>query len=285
MAMENMITGDVETEDGARVSYMRFGVGSRRLVFIPGAGDGLADASGAARRLSWWMRDRARRFDVLYVSRRVGLTLDVSLERQADDVARVMEHLSFGPALVEAQSAGGSIGQLLAARRPDLAPALVLSSSSARLNDATRAMCARWLHLARARDWEGFFDATAPVFFPGPTGAMLRSFSGLLRDLITPEDPRRVEAILEQLIAFDHRELLTDLSVPVLISAGADDMIFPTSQQHEMNALIPRSTLILSPGFGHSHDLENPAHVDRVAAFARLHGVALRGATPHGHVA
>ncbi len=179
MPMDKMITGSVETADGASVSYMRFGIGERRLLFIPGAGDGLADASGAARRLSWWMRDRARRFDVLYVSRRNGLTSEIGLEQQADDVARVMESLSFGPALVEAQSAGGSIGQLLAMRRPDLAPALVLSSSTAHLSPHTRAMCARWLELAQARDWDGFFEATAPVFFPGPTGAMLRSFSSL----------------------------------------------------------------------------------------------------------
>lgn len=247
------------------------------MVYIPGAGDGLATASQAATRLLWWLKWRGQFFEVLYLSRRDPLPVGFSLEDQAADVAWAMEQLQWGPALIEAQSAGGPLGQLVAATRPDLAPLLVLSSSAAFLDDHAKAQLGVWLDEIVRGDWASFFDGTAKMLWQGTKLTALRPFKKLLSDLATPQDPARLITILQGLLEVDHRRLLSTLESPVLISAGAQDELFRPSLQQEMSGLIKRSTLILTEGFGHGHDMENPQHVERVAAFARLHNSLLKG--------
>lgn len=263
--------GSLQTPDGAHISYLTLGAGPRRLVYLPGAGDGLATAAQAARRINHWLKWRGDFFEVLYLSRRDPLPQGFTLEDQAQDVIWAMEQLGWAPAVIEAQSAGGPLGQLVAARRPDLAPLLVLSSSAAFLDDHAKAQLSRWIDEVRRGDWESFFEGTAKLLWQSGRFASLRPFQRLLMGMATPKEPTRLINILESIKDVDHRQLIQKLSSPVLISAGAQDQLFRESLQREMSLLIPQSTLWLGEGFGHGHDMENPEHVQRVAAFARLH--------------
>ena len=264
------------TPDGAQLAYLTLGDGPRRMIYLPGAGDGIARADEAKERLLWWLKARAGYFSVLYLSRRDPLPVDWTLEDQARDVIWAVEQLGWAPALLEAQSAGGPVGQLVAAKRPDLAPLLVLSSTAAWLDEAARALCQRWLDQVLRADWEGFFEETTRHLWQDARYASLRPFRRLLTGLATPSDPRRLAHILGQLLTLDHRALLPTIKTPVLVSAGEQDKLFGPQLQRQMSALLPQSELILTPGFGHGHDMENPQHVQLVAAFARLHNRRLR---------
>lgn len=285
--MPHFTTGKLTTPDGALISYLTCGHGPRRMVYIPGAGDGVASAGDAARGLSWWMRGRERYFEVLYISRREPLHASTSLHTQAQDMIWVMEQLCWGPSIVEGQSAGGLIAQLMAASRPDLVPLLVLSSSAAHLDDCARAHCREWLDLIEQNRWGAFFEHFAMLLWRDTRLAILRPFQRLLHQATCPQHPERLTHIIKSLLDVDHRSILPQVQAPTLVIGGAQDKIFGPELQNEMASALPNSTLLLTQGYGHGHDLENPLHIQRVAAFARLHNARLKaprfGKT--GHVA
>ena len=65
--------GRFTTPDGAQLPYLITGSGPRPMVYIPGAGDGLASADQLGSRMKWWLAGRLDYFRVLYVGRRAGL--------------------------------------------------------------------------------------------------------------------------------------------------------------------------------------------------------------------
>lgn len=268
--MPNLQQGTLQLPDGARISYLTGGEGTRPLVFLPGAGDGLATACELSGRLTGWLRGRFERFHVLYVSRREPLTRQVSLRQQARDVAYVMEQLGWPASLIEAQSAGGPIGQWLAVERPELVSGLVLSSTAAWLDAPARAQVEAWLEMVQREDWDAFFASAASLFWRDERAAMLRPFLRLLCSMARPAAPARLEVILGQLLELDHRDLLGRITAPTLVTGGLDDRIFSPALQREMAARIPRATVTLHDSYGHGNDLENPEHVRLLTAFARL---------------
>lgn len=262
--------GSVTAPDGAQIHYLIIGSGPRPLVFLPGAGDALATADRLSHKLMWWLEGRAEHFRILYVSRRSPLSPDTTLERQADDVALVLESLGWPAALVEAQSAAGPIGVLLALRHPQRVAALVLSSSAVWLDDDAYVRCSRWLDLLQHEQWEQFMGEATGLFWQGETAALLRPFQRLLARIASERPIQRVATILSQLMCVDLRELLPELHLPVLVTGGCEDQIFSETLQRQTASHIHNATAVFQRGYGHGNDLENPGHINLLAAFARL---------------
>ncbi len=262
--------GYVTTRDGAQIHYIIVGQGSRPLVFLPGAGDALATADRLSHRLVWWLESRAEHFSVLYVSRRSPLSPDTTPQQQAEDVAFVMRELGWPPSLVEAQSAAGPIGVLLALQHPELVAGLVLSSSAVWLDNDAYEQCSRWLDLLEQNRWEDFFSEATELFWQGEIAAMLKPFQRLLAKIASERPSQRICTILSQLLCVDLREELPNVKVPTLVTGGALDRVFQPSLQEEMAERIPDATVVIQDGYGHGNDLENPSHVSLLVAFARL---------------
>lgn len=264
-------TGILRTPDGAQLSYFTFGNGQRPMVYIPGAGDGLATAHQASQRLKWWIKGYDKHFKGLYISRRDPLSSTHTHEDIARDVIWAMETLGWGPSLIEGQSAGGAIAQWVAALRPDLAPLLVLSSTAGWLEDHAVETIQQWRQFAIDGNWSDFFDGVARCMWQDRRMLMLRPFERLLTQNAVPTQPERLLAILDQLLRMDHRPMLSELQSQTLISAGTLDLLFPPTQQKVLSELIPNTHLYLGDRYGHGHDIANPKHAQRVAAFARMH--------------
>lgn len=279
--MEQARQGTLRTPDGALIDYVVLGSGPRRLVYVPGAGDGLATAREAVSRVTLWMQRKARHFEVLYLSRRRPLPERFDVRAQAADVIWALEALGWGPAVIEGQSAGGPVAIVVAEQRPDLVPVLVLSSTTAFLDEVARAQCAGWLELARAGQWEAFSASLASHYWPASQLRLLRSFGRILSDITSPLDPQRMVRTLAALLEMDVRREASGLLVPTLVLGGQRDAIFSPSLQEATAALIPAARVQLHPDFGHGHELENPRHDDLVAAFARMHRGVLASAAPH----
>ncbi len=120
-------TGVVPLPDGAQMPYLRLGTGAIPLLVIPDAGDGMATAHEAVRRLAWFFRPRSHDYQILYLSRRQPIPRHVTIEQHADDYAWALDHLQQPPSFVECNSAGSPIGQWLAVKRPDWVRGLILS--------------------------------------------------------------------------------------------------------------------------------------------------------------
>lgn len=262
--------GFVEAGDGAQIHYLIVGHGARPLVFLPGAGDALATADRLSHRLVWWLESRAEHFSILYVSRRSPLPPDITMAQQAEDVALVMKTLGWPPSLIEAQSAAGPIGVMLGILYPELVAGLVLSSSAVWLDDDAYTQCSRWLELLEHNQWEAFLSEATELFWQGEIATALKPFQRLLAKIASERPVQRICTILSQLLCLDMRPELEQLTVPTLVTGGELDRVFGVELQREMASMIPDSTLVIQKGFGHGNDLENPSHINLLAAFARL---------------
>ena len=268
-------TGHLIAPDGATLPYFTFGQGTRPMVYIPGAGDGIATAHEASKRLRSWLKGYDKHFKVLYISRREGLSTAHTHAHVACDVAWMMEQLQWGPSLIEGQSAGGAIAQHLAAQRPDLTALLVLSSTAAWLEPHAREIVSRWRELVVQKQWPAFFEQVAHSMWQDRRMSMLRPFERLLAQQAVPKHPERLLAILDNLLAMDQRDLLPRIQAPTLVSAGKLDALFGPTQQLDMAQQIPSTHLYFGEQYGHGHDIANPGHARRVAAFARMHSRTL----------
>lgn len=255
------------TPDGDRISYVALGDGPVPVVLIPGAGDGLATVSDAARRVVFFYRKRAPRYRMLLLSRRQPVPRGFAVDRHADDCLWAMERLGWGPSLVECNSAGGPIGQWLAIKRPDLVRGLILSVSLHRMVAHTRAIVEHWIELARQGRWYELNKSSIEYTYRPETVEKYRPFLKALRLFPSPRYPERMERILEGLLDLDNRPILPGIQCPALVIGGEDDKVIPAHVQREMAELIPNSHLKLYPGYGHGNDQENPDYERQVDAF------------------
>lgn len=249
--------GALTVDDGARLPYVAIGTGSIPVLLIPGAGDGLNTVDSAALQLAWMYRQRADRYRTLIVSRRIPFPQGFSVEQQADDFIRLLDHLQTGAVIVECNSAGGPVGQWMAVKRPDLVRGLVLASTLHRADATVRAKLTQWIDWARRGEWGHFtWDSIDVTYTHKRRFQLLRPFLALFK----PKNPNRVVWMLEALLDLDNRAILPQIIQPTLVIAGAEDPLCTADLQREMAALIPHSRLVLCPGYRHGNDVENPAY-------------------------
>ncbi len=94
----------------------------------------------------------------------------------------------------------------------------------------------------------------AEYFFPNPSQARLRTvfgkvLGGTFSNEVVPAGDLLVEAEAE--MAFDAREVLPQISVPLLLISAEEDMFFTPQIVEESVALIGDCTLIRYEGKGH----------------------------------
>lgn len=272
-------SGALHTHDGASMSYLVLGSGPIPIVVIPGAGDGLATADEARGRLRWYFAKRARRYRLLYLSRRQPIPDGFTVEQHADDYIYACEQLGWSRGVLECNSAGGPIGQWIAAKRPDLLHGLILSCTLHRANDRFRRKLEYWIALARRGDWSELnWDSVETTFRP-KTVARYRRFKPLLRFMPRPRYPERLERVFQGLLHLDNRPILPGIACPTLVIGGADDQLIDRAIQEEMGRLIAPSRTMLYPGYGHGADQENPDYERQVARFVReVEGTGANGA-------
>ncbi len=255
------------TPDGGWISYVILGDGPVSVVFIPGAGDGFITVGDAARRIAFFYRKRVARYRMLLLSRRQPTPRGFTVEQHAEDYLWAMEHLGWGPSVIECNSAGGPIGQWLSIKQPDLVRGLILSVSLHRTVLRTRMIIEYWMELARQGRWYELNKSSIEYTYRPETVKKYRPFLPALRLLRAPRYPERLERILEGLLDLNNRPILPSIECPVLVIGGEDDKVIPAYIQREMAELIPNSRLKLYPGYGHANDQENPDYERQVRIF------------------
>jgi pimeloyl-ACP methyl ester carboxylesterase len=266
--MPKFTKGFVDTPDGAQIPYLMIGAGPVQRVVIPGAGDGLAMVTDASTNLAFFFRKQARRYRILVLSRRHPLPRGHSIERQADDLIHAIDQLGVAGTVLECNSAGGPVGQFIAAKRPDMVAGLVLSVTLHRSNPQTSAVVREWLDLIDKKSWSKLTWSTIEYTFNAKTlerYRVMRPFLGLIAP--RPKHPERIVNLLTELLNFNNCAVLPQIICPTLVSGGEDDRVVPAEIQREMAALIPNAEIQLFPGYGHGNDQENPAYLPALDSF------------------
>ena len=172
----------------------------------------------------------------------------------ADDAAALIEDLG-GPVVFVGLSIGGLIAQTLAARRPDLLRAVVISNSAAKLGTA-ESWAAR-VAAVQSQGMEGIADAVmdrwfAPAFRNSPAVTPWRNM--MIRTPVAG-----YIAACGALAGADQTEATRTLRLPALVIAGGEDGSTPPDLVRGTADLIAGAAFHIIPGTGHLPCVENPA--------------------------
>jgi len=255
------------TIDGARMDYVRFGRGGRKLVVLPGLSDGLATVKGKALLLSPPFRRFFRDYTVWMFSRKNDMSEGYTIEAMADDQALAMGKLGIDRACVLGVSQGGMIAQCLAIRHPELVEKLILAVTAPRANEVARAAVSGWIDMALRGDHGALMADTAERMY---SEAYLRKHGKLLALAARFTKPASYDRFLKNaraILAFDARNGLSGISCPTLIVAGSEDHTVGGGAGSEVHRGVAGSELFVYDGLGHGAFEEAKDFYDRILAF------------------
>ena len=157
-------------------------------------------------------------------------------QRDAADMAALLEALGAHPAHVLGWSDGAIVALTLAATRRDLVRSLAVWGGESRLLEEERAA---WPALADTSTWppralERFVEAQGPLNYPGIFQRMLDGYNAVL--------DAGGEIIFSR---------LGEIRCPVLILHGEQDDVVPVKQAYTLKAGMPHAELHVFPDAGH----------------------------------
>lgn len=239
------------------MAYVRWGTGPKTLLML---GGGPGNAMPRDLFLSWLLRPYRPLVDEGYtiwmVTRKRNLPTGHTFADMADDYAQLIADEFGGKVdLVVGFSTGGQIGFYLAARHPDRFGHIVIAVAGYADDEQAKKILIPYARLAG----EGRMDeAMASMFevlypsLPRGVGRVLGKVQGRLMYGDTHESfPRDVMVEAEAELACDARDVLPDITVPVLMLCGDRDEGFSKEVYEETARLIPDCTLRMYEGLGH----------------------------------
>jgi 3-oxoadipate enol-lactonase len=191
-----------------------------------------------------------------------------TIDQMADDVAGLLRHLDLGPVLAVGWSLGGSVLQSLLINHGDLLDRAVLLSAFPSYTPLQHAWLDAGLTVRRQRldpvavTLSGMAWSYTPRLLADHGRALAQA--ELAAQTPNPTSLEGFEAQAAGLRVYDSRPALPDVSTPVLVLVGAEDVLTPPAQSVEIAVLIPTATPQVLPRGGHAMVLEYPS--DTLAA-------------------
>lgn len=265
------------------MGYLRFGSGAKSLLWIPdpshtghvgpssGRGRGVPK-SGYLVLMTRMLRSFVEAgYTIFLVGQKPNLSQGWTLEDMAEDYAGLIaEEFDGNVDLVVGDSGGGMIGFCLAAQHPDLFAHIAIVVAGYTLDEAYKTAN---LESARLNSTGRRTDAAAAMvsfMFPDlrpPLVARLLALAMGRAILSTGSDDLLVGA--EALSAFDGREILPAIPVPVLLVCGDQDRFVTKSVCEKTADLIPDCTLRLYEDKDHLGALFDKRTPSEILEFAR----------------
>ena len=191
-----------------------------------------------------------------------------TLDDLADDAIVLIEATTTGPVVFVGLSIGGLIAQSVAARRPDLLRALVLSNTAAKLGTAD--------------SWQARIDAISADGLPSIADAVMerwfapafraRAEMAIWRNMLCRTPKAGYIAACQVLGMADQTEATARLALPTLVIAGEADGASPPDVVQATAALIQGARFHLIPSVGHLPCVEAPeAFAAILAPFVEAH--------------
>jgi pimeloyl-ACP methyl ester carboxylesterase len=170
-------------------------------------------------------------------------------------------------------SNGSSIGLELLAAHPGAFRGAVLTSAVAHTDFSMALRLRHWLRCLELGGPGLQFDAAAPYLwgdaFLAQRYPVLRTY--FLKQKYTDEPFHGSSHQIEGVLQWDIRPRLGAIQDPVLLLAGAEDLLTPVWKCLETAKLINHSRFEIVPGVGHAFPVENPrAFTRRVREFTEI---------------
>ncbi len=241
------------------MAFVRWGTGPKTLLEIPGGPGNAFPTGGPALKAA---QSQFRPFvedgyTVWFVVRKQNMPKGHTVADMADDLAGLVADQFGGKVdLVVGQSFGGMIGFYLAARHPDRFGHIAISVAGYEMSEQGKTLdydFARLLSEGRRSEAGALmFGHMVPgLRAPGVARVLGAVMGRLMFGETHPHFASDVMVEAEAEVAFDAREVLPDIRVPVLLACGDQDLYFPKEVYEETARLIPDCTLRVYEGIGH----------------------------------
>lgn len=243
---------------GDAMAYVRWGEGEKTVLFVPGGPGNDLPAGTPLKMIKGMLRPLVEDGYVIWmVTRARNMPRGHSIEDMADDYAALIRDEFAGRVdIVVGESMGGLIVQYLAANHEGCAGTFVVLCAACEVSEWGKGVTRREAHAMATGNRRELGMAMGEYMLPGQRYRVLRRVLAPLLARMTAgrvhehyQHDHAVEA--EAVIAFDSREALAQITVPVLLVSGDEDLFFPREVVDETAALIPDCRLVWYQGQGH----------------------------------
>jgi pimeloyl-ACP methyl ester carboxylesterase len=187
-----------------------------------------------------------------------------TIQKAAQDTARLIVGLAGGPVIVAGISLGGVVALQMALDFPQMISRLVLINTFACLRpkrfDEAGYLLGRFI-VTNLRGKEYQAETVAWRLFPKPEQEALRRE---LVQRILQSDQRVYRQAMQSLALFDVRRRLGELRMPVLLISGQNDSTVPLENQNELAEGITGAEHVVIPDAGHAVIADQAMKFNRV---------------------
>jgi 3-oxoadipate enol-lactonase len=166
-----------------------------------------------------------------------------SLEELANDVERLLDHLSIERAAFVGISLGGMIGQVLALAAPERLSALALCCTGSEANEAMRANFDQRIETVRLKGMESQIEPTLARWFSLEFLQTAPRTVAWIAELIRTTSPDGFVGCCRALQNLNVTERLREIRVPTLLIPGEKDQGFPPAVAESIRDRIHGSKL------------------------------------------
>ncbi len=196
----------------------------------------------------------------------------VTMNRMAQDVALLMDHLGIPRATIGGLSMGGYVVLAFYKQFASRVRALILADTRPQADtEEGKQGRAQQAEKALAEGMGGIADAMLPKLLTPETVSKHPDMVKRVRDMMLKTKAEGAAAALHGMAARDDSTaLLAKITVPALILVGAEDAITPLADSQKMSQAIPGSRLVVIENAGHVSNLERTEQFnDAVLDFLR----------------
>ena len=181
-----------------------------------------------------------------------------TMNRLAQDVALLLDHLEIARATIAGLSMGGYVALAFYKQFASRVRALILADTRAQADtEEAKQTRAQQAEKALTEGMAGIADAMLPKLLTPETVSKRPEIVKRVRDMMLKTKPEGAAAALRGMADRDDQSsLLSKISVPALILVGAEDAITPLADSAKMNEAIAGSRLVVLENAGHVSNLE-----------------------------
>lgn len=192
-----------------------------------------------------------------------------TMNRMAQDVALLLDHLDVSRAVVGGLSMGGYVALAFYKQFPSRVRSLVLADTRAQAdNEEGKQTRLQQADKALAEGMAGIADSMLPKLLTPETVSKRPDLVKRVRDMMLKTKPEGAAgALLGMAERDDQTSLLSQISCPTLIMVGREDPITPVADSEKMHREIAGSRLVV---------LENAAHVSNLERTDQFNDELLR---------
>lgn len=181
-----------------------------------------------------------------------------TMNRMAQDVAALLDHLEIHRAVVGGLSMGGYVALAFYKQFPSRVRALVLADTRAQADtEEGKVTRHQQAEKALAEGMAGIADSMLPKLLTPDTVSKRPEVVKRVRDMMLKTKPEGAAgALLGMAERDDQTSLLSQISCPALILVGQEDQITPVKDSEKMQREIAGSRLVVMENAAHVSNLE-----------------------------